>query len=182
MDISAAQADIRRAYVGGGPGAIVSAIVWLIAGFVVQNSGIAAGFATLFFGGMTIFPLGKLIVKYGFGAPPETEGNSLGLVALESTIAMIGCLGAGWLFLLYAPQLAFPVAAIAIGTHYFAFRTAYGDWTYWVLGGIITALGCVEILAGDPLGAGMIFAVSAVEAIFGVLLVMRAKRAPSAQR
>lgn len=31
MSIDEAQRDMRRAYVGGGPGAIVSALVWLAA-------------------------------------------------------------------------------------------------------------------------------------------------------
>jgi hypothetical protein len=67
------------------------------------------------------------------GCPAEAEGNTLGRIALESTIAMLGCLFAAWLLLPTRADLVFPVAAIAVGTHYAAFRSVYGDILYWLL-------------------------------------------------
>ena len=97
----------------------------------------------------------------------------MGPVALESTIAMIGCLLAAWLILPLRPELVFPIAAVAVGTHYFAFKTAYGDRTYWLLAALITALGLAEIFDVTQLGGEMILAVGVIEVAFGVLLTMR---------
>lgn len=102
----------------------------------------------------------------------------MGLTALESTIAMIGGLFAAWLFLSYAPAYAFPLAAIAVGTHYLVFRTVYGDITYWLLAAVISCIGLIDIFKAFPIPAGMIFAVGFVELLFGVILVKRAWNTP----
>jgi len=41
MEIAAAQADLRASYVRGGPGAIVSGVVWLIAAITASVSGVS---------------------------------------------------------------------------------------------------------------------------------------------
>jgi hypothetical protein len=42
------------------------------------------------------------------------------------------------------------VAAIAVGTHYFGFRTAYGDWTNWILGGTMCVVGVAAVFIRTP--------------------------------
>ena len=44
MDIAIAQTELRRAYLRGGPGAIVSGVVWLAAGITAARHGVPAGF------------------------------------------------------------------------------------------------------------------------------------------
>lgn len=173
MQVDEAQRQIGIAFVRGGPGAIVSALVWLVAAWVHQTAGTAPAFAALFFGGILIFPLSALICKLGFKRSASVKGNPLGLLCLESTIAMIGCFFAAWLLLQVRPQFAFPLAAIAVGTHYFAFKTAYGDRTYWLLGAILTAIGTAGVfwLSGETLS--LIYAVAAVELAFGLVLTVR---------
>ena len=61
MHIEDAQAEIRHAYVGGGLGAIVSGLVWMVAAIVQYSHTVATTFAVLFFGGMLIFPLSMLV-------------------------------------------------------------------------------------------------------------------------
>lgn len=176
MHIAEAQADLRRAYVGGGPGAIVSSLVWFGAFYVYTVHGTASAFTFLFFAGFLIFPVATLICRFGFGRAKEAADNPLGLVALESTIAMIGCLLAAWLLLPVKPEFVFPVAAIAIGTHYFAFKTAYGDRTYWVLAAVITFVGASVIFRLIPIPGGTIGAVAIIELVFGVFLTARAMK------
>lgn len=65
MTTSEAHREIRHAYVHGGPGAFVSATIWLIAAMVERRSGVATAFATLFFGGFLIFPLGQRYWLFG---------------------------------------------------------------------------------------------------------------------
>lgn len=175
MIISEAQRDIRRAYVGGGPGVVVSAIVWLGAAVVQSRSDATHAFAVLFFGGMFIYPISMLASRVLFRRLKEVAANPLGMTALESTIAMIGGLFGAWLFLAHEPGLAFPFAAIAVGTHYAVFRTVYGDNMFWLLSTIITAIGLWQILL-TPLPGGVIPWVAFVEFMFGVILTARAIR------
>jgi hypothetical protein len=176
MTIFDAQRDIRRAYVGGGPGVLVSGLIWLAAALVEQNRGVGPTFAILFVGGMLIFPLSTLASRLLFRRGKEAAGNPLGPVALESTIAMLGGLFAAWLFLRFEPAFVFPLAAIAVGTHYAVFKTIYGDRLFWALAAIITFIGFLGIYRVVPVPGGTIFAVAAVELLFGALLIMRASR------
>lgn len=176
MTTAQAQADLRRAFVGGGPGVGISGLVWLTAAAVAARSDVATAFAPLFVGGMLIFPLAIAIARLGFRRAAPATGNPLGPLALESTVAMIGGLFAAWLFLRYQPGFVFPLAAIAIGTHYAVFKTVYGDRLYWVLGALITGVGLLDILAAPPPG-GTILAVAAIELAFGAVLTVRALRA-----
>jgi hypothetical protein len=173
MTIVEAQRDMRRAYVGGGPGAIVSAMVWLSAALAQRNAETAGAFAVLFIGGLFIFPLSLLVSRVLFLRRKEAADNPLGMTALESTIAMIGGLFAAYLFLRHEPAFVFPFAAIAVGTHYFVFKTVYGDKLFWALGAIITALGTWQI-AGTTAPGGIALWVAAAELVFGAILTARA--------
>jgi hypothetical protein len=176
MTVRDAQRDIRRAFVGGGPGVFVSALVWFAAAMVERSEGIGPAFAVLFLGGMLIFPVSALASRILFKRGKQAPDNPLGAIGLESTVAMIGGLFAAWLFLPFQPAYVFPLAAIAVGTHYAAFRTLYGDGLFWVLGGLITVIGFLAIFKVAPIPGGPILAVSAVELVFAILLTMRATR------
>jgi len=174
MIVTEAQADLRRAYVGGGPGAFVSGLLWFAAAWVEADHGIRAAFITLFFGGMLIYPLGLAASRLLFRRTGESPDNPMGPLALESTIAMIGCLLAAWLILPFDAALVFPIAAVAVGTHYFVFKTAYGDRTYWLLAALLTGLGLVAIFDVATPPGGLIVAFGFVEIVFGILLTVRA--------
>jgi hypothetical protein len=177
MTVDEAQRDISRAYVGGGPGVFVSAMVWMTAGLVERSSGIGIGFAVLFVGGMLIFPLSLFIARLVFRRAGESPDNGLARTALESTVAMIGGLFAAWLFLPLRPAYVFPLAAIAVGTHYAVFKTIYGDRLFWLLGGLVTIVGLLGIFRADLLPIGPIFVVAAIELVFSIALTVRATRA-----
>lgn len=179
MLISEAQQDLRRAYVGGGPGVMISAVVWLAAALVQHVHGIGAGFATLFLGGMLIFPVAKLTCRALFRRENEASRNPFGMAVLESTIAMIGGLFAAWLFLPVRPMLVFPLAAIAVGTHYFVFKTVYGDRLFWLLAGVVTAIGFGDIFLASMRGSTALF-VFIAEFTFGLVLTTRAVRSDKA--
>ncbi len=176
LTIAEAQQDSRRAFVGGGPGAFISGAVWLIAALMIKQRGVGPAFACLFFGGMLIFPLAQLTSRVLFRRSPAAQDNPLGRVALESTIAMGGGLFAAWLFIFTKPDYVFPLAAIAIGTHYAAFRTVYGDTLFWLLAGLITAIGVLDILSYVKLPGGPILAVGLIEIVFAIVLTARARR------
>lgn len=176
MTLSEAQQDFRRAYVGGGPGVFVSGTVWIVASLVQESRGTATAFAVLFVGGMLIFPLSTLLCRLLFSRKKETADNRLGRVALESTIAMLGGLFVAWLFLRFEPDYAFPLAAIAVGTHYAAFRTLYDDVLFWLLGALITGVGIAAIYQVAPIPGGPVFLVGAIEVLFAIVLTVRARQ------
>jgi hypothetical protein len=176
MTVVEAQLDLRRAFVGGGPGVFVSALAWFAAATVERSRGVGSAFAVLFFAGMLIFPLAVLASQVLFRRAKAAPGNPLGRAALESTIAMIGGLFAAWLFLPYQPAYVFPLAAIAVGVHYAVFKTVYGDPLFWVLGGLVTAVGFLGIYPVIPIPGGPILAVGLVELLFAIVLTARAIR------
>lgn len=176
MQLSEAQTDLRRAYVDGGPGTVISGLVWTAAAMVLARAGVAAGFAVLFFGGMLIFPLSLVVNRGLLGRPGESGENPLGRLVLESTVAMIAGLFAAWLFLRHDPGLVMPLAAIAVGAHYFAFRTAYGLTVFWSLGAVIVAMGVGAVYGVVPGGGFLPVAVGVVEIAFGLILTVRALR------
>lgn len=161
------QAELREAYVRGGPGAIVSGIIWLAAGTAAAYSGVANGFYLLFFAGMFIFPISKVVLAVFFNRQAESKDNPGGLIVIETVFPMIGGLLAAWLLLPHRPECVFPVAAIAVGAHYFGFRTAYGDWTYWGFAGVLCGIGVSSIFNGLPDSKLVPFIVASVEIAFG---------------
>lgn len=175
MMIKDAQQEMRRAYVGGGPGVVISGLVWLVTAAVQYTQGTQPAFVILFLGGMVIFPCSKLVCRFGFRRDNEAADNPLGMTALESTIAMIGGLFAAWLFLSSSPALVLPLCAIAVGTHYFVFKTVYGDRTYWLLGVVITGIGLADIYV-VPMHRYAAPLVGITELLVGVFLALRASR------
>lgn len=176
MHIVEAQRDMRRAEAGGGPGVFVSGLVWLVAALVESSRGVHAGFAALFIGGMLIFPVATILVRFVFRREGESPGNPIGRAVLESTIAMLGGLLPAYLFLKFEPAYVLPLAAIAVGTHYFAFRTAYGDIRFWILGAVIAGLGVIGIFAPATLPVGMAFLVALAEFVCAAILIWRDTR------
>ncbi|MEQ9401710.1 MAG: hypothetical protein RJQ04_21265 [Longimicrobiales bacterium] len=179
MHLTEAQADLRRAYADGGPGVVVSGLVWVAASVVEVRSGVGPAFAVLFFGGMFIFPVALFVNRVLLRRSAESPENPFGRLVLEGTVAMIGGLFAAWLFLPHDPALVMPLAAVAVGTHYFAFRTAYGMGVFWVLGAVVTALGVGAIYGVLPLPGGLVLVVGLVEIVFGVVLAARGMARPA---
>mgnify|MGYP001793891678 CR=1 FL=1 len=167
MEITAAQSELRNAYAHGGPGTLISGILWMAAATTQLYAGTSTGFAVLFFGGMFLFPATKLVLSICFRRPSESRENHGGLVVIETVFPMIGGLFAAWLLLPQRPEFVFSVAAIAVGAHYFGFSTAYGDWTFWVLGAIMCSVGVAAILFAFPPHNTVGFAIAGVEVAFG---------------
>lgn len=170
MQLATAQLELRESYVRGGPGAVVSGVLWLAAGVIATNLGVADGFTVLFFGGMLIYPIATTIVRTVFRRPPTSKENPGGLLVIETVFPMIGGLFAAWLLMPYRPEFVFSLAAIAVGAHYFGFRTAYGDRTYWVLAALMCSVGVAAILVKIPAGSAVPYIIGVIEILFGVWL------------
>lgn len=175
MTTNEAQADLRRSFLNGGPGAIISGLVWLAAGSVWLQGGLTAGFVTLFFGGFLIYPLSVLACRFGFRRPATMKGNPGGVLVMETLPCMIGGLALAWLLIPSHPGWVFAIAAFAVGAHYFPFRTAYGHVLFLVLAAALCAAGVVAILYGVLTAPGVLaFTVAGIEIVFGLVLTMQA--------
>lgn len=153
MDITQAQADVRRVYRGGYSGPLVSAAVWAIANSAYLVASPSAGMAVLFFGGMLIFPLSALILKATTGRSSLPKGHPSNALAMQSAFTVpIGLLVAIALGT-YEPALFFPASLIIVGAHYLVFVSLYGMRAFAVLSGALVILGTVGIFVVPDIGS-----------------------------
>ncbi len=89
--VAEAQNDVRRVYVGGSFGQLVSAVVWLAASAAATWGSTGGGMAVLWFGGMLIFPLTTLVLRLT-GRPASLERGHP-FAALASQVAFTVPLG-----------------------------------------------------------------------------------------
>ena len=115
MNIAAYQRELRHSYVRGGPGTVISGMIWLLASLVSLKFGILHGFLCLFFAGMLIFPLANLACRILFKRCAESKENPGGLVVIETIFPMLGGFFIAWLLLPTHPEWVFPICAIAVG-------------------------------------------------------------------
>lgn len=147
MDVTQAQRDVRRVYRGGFSGPLVSALVWALASAAYQWWSPAAAMATLFFGGMLIFPLSSLVLKAMGGPAFLPKGHPSIALAMQSAFTVpIGLLVAIALGLLQ-PSLFLPASLIVVGAHYLTFISLYGMRAYGVLAGVLVTVGAAALFA-----------------------------------
>jgi hypothetical protein len=166
MTLQQLQADMRRGYIWGAPGVVVSGLVWLAAGLVAALHDERTAVWTLFIGASFIFPIGTLVDRL-LGAPgTHTAGNPLGRLAMEGTIWMLMCLPAAYLLSLYRMTWFFPAVLMVIGGRYLTFATLYGTMAYWGLGVALGGAAMAGVmLTWTPSTAALTGA--AIEIVFG---------------
>ncbi len=173
--VSAAQADMRHAYLGGAAGVFVSALAWLAAGIVALDSTPSRAVLTLLVGGMLIHPLSVLLAK-AMGRPGvHTKGNPLGALALEGTVWMLLGIALAYGISLWRSELFFPAMLLVIGGRYLTFASVYGMRVYWLCGAALAATGLLLGANLAPMAAGA-FAGSAIEGAFGLAFYLMQRR------
>ncbi len=174
MQLDDAQRDMRHGYMNGGPGVLASSLVWLGAGVVALSKPADASIATLFIGGMFIHPLGVLLAKALRRSGRHSQGNPLGLLALEALVPMLLALP-----LVYAVSRLnitwfFPAMLLVIGGRYLSFATQYGMRLYWVLGAVLALAGFALYATRAPFAVGA-FTGGAIELLFAAILFAGAR-------
>jgi len=151
MTIDEAQQDLRHTHLGGAPGVITSGSIWLIAAAVTAFVGVKAGIATLFFGGMLIYPLGVVLTRaLGRSARPRT-GNPLVALAMQSTMMMMFGIVIALGVAMIRPDWFFPAMLLVIGGRYLVFATIYGlSVQYWSLGCALAGAGMLLAIGNAP--------------------------------
>jgi hypothetical protein len=169
LTIADAQRDMRFGYLGGAPGMLVSALVWLAAGVVALYGAPMQPVVALFVGGMLIHPIGVLLTKALRRPGAHTKGNPLGALALESTIQMLMCLPLVYGAYLLKPEWIFPAMLLVIGGRYLTFQSMYGMRVYWACGAALGVAGYLLTKNGAPMAVAA-FTGSAIEFAFAAFI------------
>jgi len=145
MSIKDYQFEMRKSFLGGFGGQLVSGVIWLVAATISLVTNPSIGMASLFFGSMFIFPLTQMFVQL-IGRPGKvSKENGLWYLGSQTAFTVpINFLLVG-AATLYKTEWFFPAAMIVVGSHYLPFITLYGMKMFGVLAAIL-------VIAGAGLG------------------------------
>ena len=143
MDIQDAQREVRSVYIGGFWGQLVSSVIWLVSAALGTWVSPKASILAILIAGFFIFPLTQMMLRLS-GRPAsvskENSLNGLGMqVAFVLPFSMFLLVPVG----LYRLNWFFPALMVLLGAHYLPFVFLYGMRMFWVLAGILIALGLV---------------------------------------
>ncbi|WP_228439874.1 DUF7010 family protein [Chryseobacterium phocaeense] len=137
------QRDMKTGYAYGSTGVLVSGIIWVISGLIVNFYSPQKGIWALLIGGAMIFPLSALMGKLMGIKGEHQKNNLLARLAMEGTIWMIMCIPLAYILSLTKTEWFFQGMLMIIGGRYLTFASIYGLRIYWVLG---AALGLAAIV------------------------------------
>ena len=141
MLITDAQRDVRRVYVGGFFGQLVSGVLWLAAAAAGTWISPAAGIVTLLAGGVLIFPLTTLALLIAGGPTALPAGHPMAGLAMQIAFTvplglLVAVAAAG-----YRLDWFFPASMVIVGAHYLPFVFLYGMRMFAVLAGLMVFAG-----------------------------------------
>jgi hypothetical protein len=138
-DFERAQADMRRAFVGGATGLCASACMWIAAGIVSLAATPRQAMFALLIGGMFIHPLAIVLAKLLGRSGAPAKGNPLARLALESTVWMLLAIPLAFALSFQRIEWFFVAMLLTIGGRYLTFATLYGMRIYWACGALLAA-------------------------------------------
>jgi len=157
MNIEQAQKDMCQSYFGGGPGILISGIVWMTAGLVSQ-----------FYS-----PKTSISVFKRSGIHDKT--NLLGKLAMETTVLLFVGLFLAYAIFQYNENWFYPVMLLIIGARYLMFQSLYGKKMFWFLGAALIFTGFISIMM--QLGFQLpVLLGGAIEIVFGVGAILNELR------
>jgi len=160
---------MREAYIGGSTGAVVSGLVWVIAGVLASFVSARTSILVFFFGGMLIFPLSTLLAKLYNRSGKHQKENPLGTMALEGTITLFVGLFIAYILFPKSPDWFYGIMLLIIGCRYLLFQTIYGLRIYWLFGSTLLLAGFFCIMSNQPIHMAAILG-GVIELIFAFLI------------
>ncbi|MGB8260485.1 MAG: hypothetical protein WCE75_09045 [Terracidiphilus sp.] len=179
MEILAAQKEIRKVYLGGFAGQLVSGSIWLLSAAAATWYSQTSAILVLVVGGAFIFPLTQLVLRLMGGPASLPKGHPLNALAtqiaftLPMTFPLIYAATAHHLYWFY------PAFMIAVGAHYLPFTFLYGMRQFAVLSVLLVAGGVaigVYLPAFFSLGGWVTACVLLVFAFLGRRVALAAER------
>jgi hypothetical protein len=172
MQIGEAQADMRRAFVGGATGILASGLAWLTAAACAHFLSPRAGIAALFFGGMLIHPVAILLSRLLGSSGAPAPDNPLTALAIQTTVWMLLAIPLAYALSWQRTEWFFVGMLVTIGGRYLTFVTLYGLRTYAVCGVALAATAFV-LAAVQAGGAVVALAGGILEVAFAALVFAR---------
>jgi hypothetical protein len=167
--VADAQREMRLAYLGGAPGMLTSAAVWLTAGLVASNTSPQRAVWSLLIGGALIHPLSLVLLKALGRSAKHGPENPLGSLALATTFWLVASCVIAYAVSLLRVEWFFPAMLLVIGGRYLTFATVFGLSVYWVCGAALGLAGWALAQAdADPAHAA--FAGAGLEAVFAATI------------
>lgn len=179
MDFVDSQKDMRRAYLSGSTGVLVSGLVWLIAATVSLLHSDTASMLTLFLGGTLIFPISVQLSKLLGAKSTHSNQNVLKHLAIENLGVLFGGLFISFIAAQYNPSLFYPFMLLTIGARYLTFQSVYGLKVYWALGIMLMFAGGVIVATSQEFVIGA-FAGGTIEIVFALYLFWASQKVVSA--
>jgi hypothetical protein len=141
VTIADAQFEVRSTYMGGFVGQLVSGSLWLVSCALTAWVSRRAGIAALVVGGMFIFPVTQLVLRW-MGRPASlSPGKPFRELAVKVAflvpllLPLVGAAAA------HRADWFYPAAAVAVGAHYLPFAFVYGMRLFFPLSGFLVATG-----------------------------------------
>ena len=145
--IAEAQRDVRRTYLGGFFGQLVSGAVWFAAAAVATWGPIGAAVATLWLGGVLIFPLTTLALRATGRPSALPAGHPMAPLAMQIAFTVPLGLLVALALAGERPDLFFPASMIIVGAHYLPFVFLYGMRLFAALAALLVCGGVVLAIA-----------------------------------
>ena len=147
MQIEEAQCEVRRRFVGGFYGQLVSGLVWLASAVCGTWVGHPPAMAVLVIGGFAIFPLTELLVRLG-GEKSALKDNPLSALGMQVAFVLPLSMPLLVPIVQYRPGLFYPAMMILLGAHYVPFVFLYGMKHFAALAAMLLAGGVFIALTG----------------------------------
>ena len=181
MQIGEAQADMRRAFVGGATGILASGLAWLTAAAFAHFANPRAGIAALFIGGMLIHPAAILFSRLLGSSGAPARDNPLTSLAIQTTVWMLLAIPLAFALSWQRTEWFFVGMLVTIGGRYLTFTTLYGLRTYAICGVVLAAAAfvLVALQAGSAQAA---VTGGILELVFAALVFAQVRKTSPAAR
>ena len=155
MEIAQAQKHVRRTFLGGFAGQLVSAVLWGTSAAACTWYSLYLGGIILVLGGFLIFPSTQLLLRRmgnAYALPKGHPMNALGMqVAFTLPLTLPVVIGIAALRLAWF----YPAFMITLGAHYLPFVFMYGMWQFAGLCAILVMSGvAIGMYLPTPLSLG----------------------------
>lgn len=165
MSVSA-QSTMRLSHKNGGPGVLISGIVWILAATTTYVDSFSTGILVFFVGGMLIHPV-SLLISSKIKKEEVIPDKQLTRLAVFTLPILFGGLYLAYVMSQQQEALFFPIMAAAIGIRYLLFQKIYGIGSFVTLGATLIIIAIVATTQNTEL-ALVPLAVGIVEIIFGI--------------
>lgn len=169
MTLPEAQRDVRRTYIGGLPGLLISAFVWLVSAALATWVGWHAAMWALVVGGALIFIGLEGAVRILHRNPALHPDNPLNPLVLQTAFLLPMLLPLVVCGFLYRADWLYPSFLVALGAHFVPFMFLFGMWHFGALGILLFGSGLVFGLASAEHFAIAGWYGALVQAVFGFI-------------